>query len=69
MPATPEMSVKVFAERLDIPLSSAYRLIADGLIDVINVGTGKKRPHMRITEAAYQKFLKSREIKGRRSAA
>lgn len=68
MAAVPEMSVKAFAARLDVPLSSAYRIIAAGQIDVVNVGTGKKRPHMRITEAAYQKYLKSREIKGRRVA-
>lgn len=69
MAAAPEMTVKAFAARLDLPLSSAYKIIAAGLIDVVNVGTGKKRPHMRITEASYQKYLKSREIKGRRSAA
>jgi predicted site-specific integrase-resolvase len=67
--AAPEMTVVQFAQRLGIPRSTAYLAVKLGQIDVINIATSPLRKRLRITEAAYQRYLKSREIKGRRSAA
>lgn len=61
---TQEMTVKAFAKRLDVPLSTAYRIVSSGQIKVANIGTGKKKRRIRITEANYQKYLTSREMKG-----
>lgn len=62
--ATPEMTVEEFARRIGKGVSTARRIIARGEIDVVNVGS-RDRPSLRITEAHYQKWLKSRETKGR----
>jgi hypothetical protein len=62
--AAPEMTVAEFALRIRKGVSTARRIVARGEIDVINVGS-KERPCLRITEVAYQKYVKSREIKGR----
>lgn len=62
--ATPEMTAEDFALRIKKSISTVRRIIARGEIDLINVGS-LERPSLRITEAAYQKWLKSREIKGR----
>jgi len=66
--ATPEMTVEDLAARLKICVTAAKTKVANGEIDVINVGTAL-RPRLRITEASYQRYIKSREIKGRRSVA
>lgn len=66
--ATPEMTVAAFAKRIGKGVSTARRIVARGEIDVINVGSSQ-RPCLRITEAAYLRWIKSREIKGRRAAA
>jgi hypothetical protein len=65
--AAPEMTVAEFALRIRKGVSTARRIIARGEIDVTNIGS-LARPCLRITEASYQKWLKSREIKGRRAA-
>jgi len=62
-----EMTVAAFAERLDTPLSTAYRIVASGAIRSINISTGKKKRRYRISEDAYQEYLKARET-SRRSA-
>lgn len=62
--ATPEMTVADFALRIKKSISTARRIVASGEIVLVNVGS-KDRPSLRITEDAYQKWLKSREIKGR----
>ncbi len=62
--ATPEMTVEAFARRIGKGVSTARRIIARGEIDVTNVGS-RERKCLRITEASYQKYLKSREIRGR----
>jgi len=66
--AAPEMTVAEFAARLKIGVTAAKTKVANGEIDVINVGS-ILRPRLRITEAAYQRYIKSREIRGRRSVA
>ena len=66
--ATPEMTVKDFATRISKGVATARRIIARGEIDVTNIGS-PARPCLRISEAAYQRWFKSREIKGRRTAA
>lgn len=60
----PEMTVAALAERLDVPLSTAYRVVASGAIQSVNISTGKKKRRYRITEAAYQRYLKEREMGG-----
>lgn len=62
------MSVKDFAVRIDVPRSTAYRIIAAGLIDVTNVSAGTRRPRLRISEAAFERYVAAREIKGRRAS-
>ena len=64
----PLMTVPEFAERIRRSRRAAYDLVAARAVEVVDIGTGK-RPSYRITEEALAKFLKSREIKGRRSAA
>jgi|KBSSwiStaDraftv2_1062776.scaffolds.fasta_scaffold00170_44 hypothetical protein len=68
MAAAPEMTVEGFAKRIGKGVSTARRIIARGEIDVTNIGS-TKRPCLRISEADYQKWFKSRRIAGRRSAA
>lgn len=64
----PEMTVMAFAARIGKGVSTARRIIARGEIDVVNIGSAE-RPCLRISEASYQRWLKSREIRGRRAAA
>jgi hypothetical protein len=66
--AAPEMTVADFAHRIRKAVSTARGIIARGEIDVVNIGSAK-RPCLRIPEDAYQRYLKSRLIKGRRTAA
>jgi len=63
--ATREMTVKAFAERLDIPLSTAYRIVASGQIRSTNISTGRKKKRYRITERQYADYIAAREMKGR----
>jgi hypothetical protein len=62
------MTVAEFAKRIRRSRRTAYDLVAARAIDVVDLGTGK-RPSYGITEEALAKFLKSREIKARGSAA
>jgi len=64
MAPAPEMTVMDFARRIGKGVATARRIIARGEINVVNVGS-KQRKCLRITEAEYQRYLKSREIKGR----
>lgn len=66
MPA-PEMTVEDFAERIRKGVSTARRIIARGEIDVHNIGSAA-RPALRISEDSYQRWFKSCQVKGRRSA-
>ena len=58
------MTVRQFAARLQVPLSTAYRIVASGLIKSTNISTGKRKRRYRITEAQYLAYLKSREMGG-----
>jgi excisionase family DNA binding protein len=59
------MSIPEFAARLGVHRATAYRLIAAGAVTVTDVSASGKKPRLRITEAAYERFLSKREIKGR----
>lgn len=59
------MTVEQFGERLGISRTSAYRLVAAGAVDVVDIAPTSAKPRLRIIEAAYQRFLSKREIKGR----
>jgi hypothetical protein len=56
-----------FGQRIDVPRSTAYDIVKAGHVDVVNIGS-KRRPRLRISEAAYQRYIRSREHKGRRAA-
>lgn len=60
-----EMSVIQFGKRLGVSSATAYRLVASRAVDVTDIDASGKRVRLRITEAAYQRFLAKREIKGR----
>lgn len=60
-----EMTVTQFGRRLGISRASAYRIVASGAIALTDARATGKTPRVRITEAAYQRFLAKREIKGR----
>jgi hypothetical protein len=60
------MTVAEFAARIKVHPRTAYDLVRARAVDVVDVGTGK-RPAYRITEIALEKFIKAREIRGRRS--
>jgi predicted site-specific integrase-resolvase len=59
------MTVEQFGERLGISRTSAYRLVRTGAVDLTNIAPTTSKPRLRITEAAYERFLSKREIKGR----
>lgn len=61
------MTVIQFGERIGVPRSTAYGIVAAGLIDWTNISTGKK-PRIRISEAAFQRYVAARERKGRRAS-
>jgi excisionase family DNA binding protein len=56
------MTVRQFAVRLQVPLSTAYRIVASGAIRSVNISTGKHKRRYRITERAYQAYLTEREM-------
>jgi hypothetical protein len=58
------MTVPEWAKLIRKSSRAAYDLVQSRAVDVVDVGTGK-RPSYRITKAAHEKFVKSREIKGR----
>jgi hypothetical protein len=59
------MTVTEFGDRIGVPRATAYRIVAAGQIDCTNVSTGTQRPRIRISEAAYKRYIAAREIKGR----
>lgn len=59
------MTIPEFARRLDVHRATVYRLIKVGAVSVTNVSPNAKTPRLRITEAAYERFLADREIKRR----
>lgn len=61
------LTIPEFAKRLGVSRATAYRIVADGLVDRTDVGRGGK-PKTRISERALAKYLANREIPGRRAA-
>lgn len=57
------MSVPDFGRRIGVSRASAYRIVAAGLVELTNVGTGA-RPRVRITEAALDAYLDRQRIAG-----
>lgn len=51
------LTVKDIINHLKIDKMTAYRLIKDGQIKAVNIGT-KKRPKYRILKEEYEKFLR-----------
>jgi predicted site-specific integrase-resolvase len=62
-----EMTVAQFAERLGLSKSSGYVIVKDGRVDTVNVGTAK-RVRLRITEQAYQRYLKQQATRSPKAA-
>lgn len=58
------MSVTEFGRRLGISRASAYRIVASGEIDLLDGKAFGRRPRVRISEAAFEKFLRRRQIHG-----
>jgi excisionase family DNA binding protein len=61
------LTVRQFAGRIGVSPRTAYRIIADGLVDRVDVGRGSK-PKTRISEAALERYLERREVKGRHAS-
>lgn len=61
------LTIPQFAQRLGVSRATAYRIIADGLVDRTDVGRGR-RPKTRISERAVAKYIAAHEIRGRRAA-
>jgi hypothetical protein len=61
------MTVAEFGRRIGLPRATAYRRVAAGLVDVVNVGTARQA-RLRITEVALRKYVEANLIKGRRAA-
>jgi predicted site-specific integrase-resolvase len=59
------MTITQFGARLGISRTSAYRLVAAGAVNVTDIAPTSSKPRLRITEAAFERFLSKREIKGR----
>lgn len=58
------MTVTEFGRRLGVGRATAYRHVAAGQVDVTDIGTGR-RPRLRISEKAYEKFVARRTEQGR----
>jgi excisionase family DNA binding protein len=61
------LTIPEFAARLGVSRATAYRIVADGLVDRTDVGRGSK-PKTRISEAALARYIAKREKQGRRAA-
>lgn len=61
-PGMNAMSVTEFGRRLGISPASAYRIVAAGEVDLVDGKATGKRPRIRITEAALERFLARRKI-------
>lgn len=55
------MKVGEFADRVGLPRSTAYGVIARREVDVTNVGS-LKRPRLRISESALRRYIERRQI-------
>lgn len=51
------LSVNHVADRLDISPKSVYRLVYGNHLPSVPVGTGKKKPRIRIPESALEAFM------------
>lgn len=58
------MSVTEFGRRLGISRASAYRIVASGDVDLLDGKATGKRVRVRISEAAFEKFLRNRQFHG-----
>ena len=58
------MTVEQFGKRIGVGRATAYRHVAAGQVDVTDIGTGR-RPRLRISEEAYEKFVAGRTEQGR----
>lgn len=56
------MTVPEFGVRIGVKRTTAYELVAQGAVDLVNVAASGKRPALRITEEALAKFLAKRLI-------
>lgn len=45
------LSVRTVAERIDASPATVYRMIYNGRLHPVSIGTGKKRPRVRIAES------------------
>jgi predicted site-specific integrase-resolvase len=55
------VSVTEFGRRIGVSRAVAYRLVASGGIETVNVGSGAT-PRLRVTEDAIAAYLKRRKI-------
>lgn len=62
--ASAAMSVTELGRRLGISRASAYRLIASGEIALLDAKVSGKRPRVRISETAFERFLAKRQMGG-----
>ena len=56
------LTIRETAERLSVHRSTVYQLIAEGQLQVINVGQGNQRTNCRIRETELERFINSREL-------
>jgi excisionase family DNA binding protein len=61
------LTIPQFAECIGVSRATAYRIVADGLIDRTDVGRGGK-PKTRISESALARYVQRHQIAGRRAA-
>lgn len=54
------LTVKEAADRLHVSAMSVYRLVYGGELSFVPVGTGTKRPRIRIKEAVLQAWIDKR---------
>lgn len=64
MAADKLMTVAEFGARLGVSRAAAYRLVAAGRITTVDVSCGG-RPKLRVTEAAFERYLAANTIPGR----
>lgn len=55
------MTVPEFGARIKVKPRTAYRIVARREVSVINVGS-RKRPNLRVSEAALARYVKEHEI-------
>lgn len=67
MAAEKLMTVAKFGERLGIKKDAAYGVIRRYKVKTVNVGS-VRRPRLRVSEAEYARYIKTREDESRRVA-